>query len=127
MDGSQTFKNVWKSMPAHNFIYKIIYDPFPDVSFWLRLCYVSSTIWPEYQNIDGHVYYDSNTEIFRYTNRIKQFVNLDLQIQKWFWHKRLVTKFLLRNITNDLIRYYPVGSVFGLTYYIKLNVYLPGK
>jgi hypothetical protein len=124
INSDQAFMEAWKSLPKHKASYQLTFNPFGTFALWVKVSYLSNAFWPEYQDISGTIYYRSFKRCYYYSARIKSNLIVDLQIQKWFWSRKLVTKFILRNITNKELRYHPIGSTFGLTYYVQLGIYL---
>ncbi|MCK4653686.1 MAG: hypothetical protein KAU01_04505 [Candidatus Cloacimonetes bacterium] len=120
----EIFKETWKSIPKHKAIYKITYSPDLNFSIWAKLSYLSSTFWIDYKDIDGQTYYSSNEINEKYYSTVESTLILDLQIQKWFWQRRLSASLLLRNVGDQDFRYHPIGASFGLTYYIQLRLFL---
>jgi hypothetical protein len=124
LNGDLSFIATWEQLTRHKASYQVSYNPFSSFSLWAKLTYFSSSYWPEYRDISGYIYFQSFNKIYRYTATLKPNLILDFQIQKIFWAGRLVTKFLLRNVMNKGLRYHPIGSIFGLTYYIQLGIYI---
>jgi hypothetical protein len=50
---------------------------------------------------------------------------VDVSGEKWFWHHRLRTQMLLRNLLNRHERYHPLGADFPLSAHITIELNLP--
>jgi hypothetical protein len=50
---------------------------------------------------------------------------LDLSAEKWFWHQRVRTQFLVRNVFNSVERYHPLGAYLPLRAHITVALALP--
>jgi hypothetical protein len=122
--GDPAFIQAWKPISTHKAIYQIHYHPLSEFSLWCKLSYLSTSYWPEYDDIDGYIYYRTFNAQYRYRSVINPNLIIDFQIQKWFWNRKINAKFLLRNVTNKQLRYYPVGVTFGLSYYVQLGLNL---
>jgi hypothetical protein len=52
---------------------------------------------------------------------------LDVSAEKWFWHHRLRTQFLVRNLLDRSERYHPLGADLPLRAHITVGLALPPR
>jgi hypothetical protein len=120
--GDELFKDAWETIPAHRFGYRFTLFPSEGFHVWGMLSYLSSTSWVDYSSIDGTVCESTQTTNTYYA-KMESSTVLDLQIQKWFWHKRVRGGFICRNVWNDELRYHPIGTSFDLTFFFQLKLF----
>jgi hypothetical protein len=120
--GDELFKDVWGAIPTHRFGYRFTLFPSAGFRVWGILSYLSSTAWPDYSGIDGIVCETTQTTTTYYAT-VESSMVLDLQLQKWFWHKRIRGDFICRNVWNDELRYHPIGTSFDLTFFFQLKLF----
>ena len=119
--GGEHFKGVWQSIPRHTARYRLSWFPLENCSLWAMVSYLSSAEWVDYRGIDGQVcLLSTNTQVI-YASRVASSTILDLQVQKWFWHRQLKGTLLFRNVGNRLYRYHPLGASFDLSFFIRLQ------
>ncbi len=90
------------------------------------LSYLSSSTWLDYANIDGEACESAGTRTV-YRSAVDSSLMLDLQVQKWFWQRRLKGELLCRNVWNEKVRYHPIGASFDLTFYVGLSLQLGSR
>jgi hypothetical protein len=120
--GDAAFKDVWESVPEHRVGYRFTFSPSAGFRVWGMLSYLSSSFWPDYEAIDGEIC-ESSQSASTYHASVKSSTNLDLQIQKWFWHRRIRGDFIFRNVWNDELQYHPIGASFDLTFFLQLKLF----
>jgi len=120
--GDDAFKDVWETVPEHHAGYRFIYSPSAGFRLWGMLSYLSSSFWPDYSEIDGKTC-TSNLSSTTYHASVKSSTVLDLELQKWFWHRRIRGDFICRNVWNEELRYHPIGASFDLTFYLQLKLF----
>jgi len=125
--GDELFKQTWASIPKHKASYQITYTPVQNFSLWAMFSYLSSSSWADYQNIDGQTCRLSRPVDVSYYSSVRGATVLDLQAQKWFWHRRLAGSLLLRNVWNQDFRYHPIGASFDLSFFVRVKVLLNCK
>ncbi len=122
--GDDVFKGVWTSIPKHKASYRLTYTPVESFAIWAMVSYRSATSWSDYLNVDGQIYEVAPQVTATYASTVKGVAIFDLQIQKWFWHGRLIGNLLFRNVWNQDYRYHPIGASFDLSMFIKVKVLL---
>ncbi len=122
--GDDVFKDVWASIPKHKACYRLTYTPVESFAIWAMVSYRSATSWSDYLNVDGQIYEVAPQVTVTYASTVKGVAIFDLQIQKWFWHGRLIGDLLFRNVWNQDYRYHPIGASFDLSMFIKVKVLL---
>jgi hypothetical protein len=115
-NGSELFKETWRSLPRHNVTLSLTYQPFGNFGLNARLKYYSSTLWYEYK----YVSYQSDEE---YIMEVKPGVLLDLSANIWLWHKRIWLNAAARNLFNEIEKYNTIGADLDLRVYIQLHFY----
>jgi len=93
---SNLFNRTRNEIPENLFIYRVIFKPVQNFSIWAMCKYVSSTFWPDFQDIDqqSHGFY---------TARLPEFFLIDLAINKWLWKKQIKVDLILRNLLDKVI------------------------
>ncbi|NIM19317.1 MAG: TonB-dependent receptor plug domain-containing protein [Candidatus Latescibacteria bacterium] len=124
--GDEVFKGIWHSIPKHKATYRFAYAPDRNFRIWGALSYTSSSKWEEYRNIDGQSCALAG-EAVTYSSTVKSSTILDLQIQKWFWKRKLRGDFLCRNAWNEEFRYHPIGATFDLSFYFQLKILVDSR
>ncbi len=119
--GSEPFKQAWQSVPRHTARYRLSWLPVENFSLWAMVSYVSSAEWVEYRGIDGPFYLAPPNAPVDDTSRVGSSTILDLQVQKWFWHRQLKGTLLFRNVGNRPFRYHPLGASFDLSFFIRVQ------
>lgn len=120
--GDEVFREIWGAVPKHKASFQITFAPVENFSLWAMLSYLSSSNWVDYENIDGQSCLFSHRIDVSYHSTVKGSTILDLQAQKWFWHRRLVGKLLFRNVLNQDFHYHPVGASFDLSFFVQIEV-----
>jgi hypothetical protein len=120
--GDDAFKDVWETVPGHHAGYRLTYAPSAGFRVWGMLSYLSSSYWPDYSGIDGEVC-EANSPSSAYYATVNSSTILDLQLQKWFWHRRIRWDFICRNVWNNELQYHPIGASFDLTIYLRLKLF----
>ncbi len=114
----------WQKIPRHELSTRLIWRPASTLSVWLAMTTVSPTTWPEYSAISPAVYpipkHRSNT----YEDKVPSWTNIDLQLRKLLWDRRLATSVLLKNVFDQQVKYHPIGATFRLTLFIKIDLAL---
>lgn len=122
--GSDLFKETWKCIPEHKLSLQLLYTPAQNFSIWAMLNYFSPTEWPEYQDIEEAKCVIDNQINVKYSPKLQNRAAIDLHIQKWFWHRRIVGSVTLRNLLAKEYIYHPIGAGFDLSFYIKISVFI---
>lgn len=120
MTGDDVFKNVWESVPRHRMGYRFTYSPSSVFRVWGMLSHLSSATWKDYSGIDGKTCVSTLSSDTYYAS-VKSSTVLDLQLQRWFWHRRIRGDFICRNVWNEELQYHPIGASFDLTFYLQLK------
>jgi hypothetical protein len=120
--GDDAFKDAWQPVPEHRVGYRLNYTLSAGFHVWGMLSYLSSSCWPDYSGIDGEICESSYSSTTYYAS-VKSSTVLDLQLQKWFWHRRIRGDFICRNVWNDELQYHPIGASFDLTFYLQLKLF----
>jgi hypothetical protein len=121
--GDWLFRQAWHTVPEHRASYRIAYRSTRNVDLWGMLSYLSSSSWIDYTLIDGESCESAGTRTV-YRSTVDSSLKLDLQVQKWFWQRRLRGELLCWNVWNDQVRYHPVGASFDLSFYVGLSLQL---
>lgn len=113
--GDSSFKNEWKTIPAHKLNYAVTFNPFESFSLWANLTFLSPVSWS---------YYPKMAELSKgfYRNNLEERFILDLSIRKWFWNNRLRFNLLFKNILNNEHKYHPLGSKFNLSVFFTAEL-----
>ncbi|MCW9709217.1 TonB-dependent receptor [Fodinibius salsisoli] len=123
---SRRYRNYWKQVPKATFDYNFKIKPAEDLSFSATAHYQSATTWLEYQNLDGETYRSLQPQYpIKYgTFHIDtpSFFNIDITAKKWFWDRRFVTSFSVRNLLNTEVRYHTLGLDKALQFIIKTSL-----
>jgi hypothetical protein len=122
-DADEVFQSVWNTIPRHTADLDATFEFAPGLNFWGRLRYFSATTWDDYDGIEGETCtaHLSNTT---YSSTVGDALILDIQVQKWLWHDRMVTDILVRNAFNEDYRYRPDGASFDLSFYLQIKLIL---
>ncbi|MFC1620025.1 TonB-dependent receptor plug domain-containing protein [Candidatus Neomarinimicrobiota bacterium] len=123
MSGNSLIMDQWASIPSHKASYQVVIQPVPNFSIWGMLSYSSSTNWPDYQKPTLDCYDDTIITLPE-SIKLKEHMVLDLQIQKWFMHRRIQGALLVRNLTNEEFKIHPAGGIHNLSFYIKATLFL---
>jgi len=121
--GGAVFKQAWDTVPQHRASYRMTCRSTKNVDLWGMLSYLSSSTWADYTLIDGESCESTGTRTV-YRSTVDSSLMLDLQVQKWFWQRRLKGELLCRNVWNGDVRYHPIGASFDLTFYVGLSLQL---
>ncbi len=121
--GDDIFMQAWRSVPRHKLSYRFTYTPAETFVIWGMLTIRSSSAWADYENIDGRSCETPRFSV-QYSSTVQRSAILDLQMQKWFWRKRLRGDLLCRNVWNQDFRYHPIGASFDLSFYAQFKVFL---
>lgn len=120
VSGDTYFRQAWQTVPRHRVSYRMEFQSARNIDLWGMLSYLSRSTWPDYSPIEG-VRCESDGSSTTYRQIVDGFLVLDLQVQKWFWHRRLRGELLCRNVWNEVMRYHPIGASFDLTFYAGLR------
>ncbi|MDD3806640.1 MAG: hypothetical protein PHE86_01205 [Candidatus Marinimicrobia bacterium] len=122
LGGSDLFKETWESIPDHKLSFQLIYTPVENFSLWGIVTYYSPTEWKEYNAIDGTECLVDNQIYLEYSSKVHNDIAFDVEVQKWFWHRKLMGSLTLRNLLDHELIYHPIGAGFDLSLYIKLTL-----
>ncbi|HEY7750670.1 MAG TPA: hypothetical protein VH917_00125, partial [Ignavibacteriaceae bacterium] len=117
ISGNEIFLSEWQTVPAHKIVYKFSFEPFPGLSLWSKVIYLSSTSWDGFSDV-------AESSGGLYNEQIESSLVVDFSINKWFWQEKLRLGLLLKNIFNDDVRYHPVSPVFPLSLYFQAELLL---
>ncbi|MCK4305038.1 MAG: hypothetical protein KAY24_12440 [Candidatus Eisenbacteria sp.] len=110
-------RDAWKPIASHQFRQTVNYAPVEGFSLWAMLRYRSATFWPDYRDVEDE---SGGT----YSATVPEQLILDLAVQKWFWHRRLRSSLLLRNLLDDELRSHPIGASFAMGFFVQFEVWL---
>jgi len=116
IETNSSFKELWKSVPQHRFIYRLEYKPVETFSIWSMFKYQSSVFWYDYRNIDS----ESNGD---YSSHLSDILSWDLAINKWLWNKQIKVDVIFRNIFNRENIYFPIGASMDLRFFAQAELY----
>ncbi len=116
--------NQWKKIPLHKLAVSLFWQTAPTFSVSLAMTSVSPTAWPDYTNISLATYPFSNYHSIAYRDRVQSWINIDLHLRKQMWDRRLAASILLKNLLDQQVQYHPIGAIFRLTLFIKLELLL---
>lgn len=128
LSGTNRYRAYWFQTPQNRMTYEFNIQPASDLSFSLATTYRSSTLWKEYQNLNGERYrslqpqYPLQYGTFR--TKTPSFLKVDITAKKWFWNRRLATTFSVRNLLNTEVRYHTLGLDKALQFVIKASLTL---
>ena len=122
--GDHVFKAVWKAIPKHKASYRLTTTPVENFTIWAMVSYLSSSTWVDYQNIEAPSCNVLPGARITYSSTVNSAFVVDLHFQKWFWHRRLLSSLLFRNLTNKKYRYHPIGASFDLSFFVKVTFFL---
>ncbi len=113
--GDSSFKNEWKTIPAHKLSYVVIFNPFNSFSLLANLTFLSPVSWSYFPNLEelSRGFYKSNLD--------ERFI-LDLSVRKWFWNNRLRFNLLFKNILNNELQFHPLGAKFNLSVFFSAEI-----
>jgi hypothetical protein len=113
--GNSSFKNEWKTIPAHKLSYLITFNPFDSFSLFANLTVLSPVTWS---------YFPRLKELSRgfYGNNLKERFILDFSVRKWFWSNRLRFNLLFKNLLNNKLQYHPLGAKFNLSVFFSAEI-----
>jgi hypothetical protein len=117
ISGNEIFLSEWQTVPAHKIVYKFSFEPFPGLSLWSKVIYLSSTSWDGFSDV-------AESSGGLYNEQIESSLVVDFSVNKWFWEEKLRLGLLLKNIFNDDVRYHPVSPVFPLSLYFQAELLL---
>ncbi len=113
--------NQWRKIPRHKLAVRLLWQIAPTFSVSLAVTSVSPTAWPDYTAISPATYPFSHNSSNTYRDRVQSWTNIDLQLRKQLWDRRLAGSVLLKNLLDHQVQYHPIGATFRLTLFIKID------
>lgn len=126
-DGSDRYRNYWKTMPSELVRYRATFKPYHDIELMLNVKYRSSTRWVEFDNLDGKLnrtFFDQIPfQTFEYSASTPRHLNIDVRASKWFWRQKLRGVLLFKNILDRDLQYHPIGVIedFGFMARVEMR------
>jgi hypothetical protein len=114
--------NEWHKIPRQRFSARLFWTPVKSFSISLLATRISATTWADYWPIDGAAYPVLGEGTYTYKAKVPSWTNIDVQIRKQFWQRRLAASVLLKNLLNDEVRYHPIGGTNHLTLYVIMEL-----
>ncbi len=124
VSGSDAFRAAWNAIPQHNTSYRLNYAPADNFMIGITVHYRSATTWSDYQGIEDQLCAADPRISTTYSAQVAEARVVDLELQKWFWRRKIIGNLLLRNLSNSNYNYHPIGASFDLSMYIKVELVL---
>ena len=117
LEGSDNFTEYWKRFPKHNAGLFVNYTPVNSFNIWIKLNYISQTVWKEFTYIT-----EQSNKLYNY--EISRKMLTDISFRKSVWNSRLWISLLFRNIFNQTDYSNPIGVNMGLRFYLIIQLQL---
>ena len=112
VEGDDAFRAAAATVPVHALRSTVAVSPAPGLDLWGMITWRSSTTWEDYTGVEA-------VTDGAYRARVPGWVNLDLAVQKWFWHRRLRLHGGFRNVFGATVRYHPAGAELGSRFLLQ--------
>jgi hypothetical protein len=113
LSGDSELRTAMRATPAHVLEGNLVSAVAPDLRLGAFLYVASSARWA---NLLG----GPPTPV-----SLPTVSRLDVSAEKWFWHRRIRTQVLIRNLVNRSERYHPLGAEFPLRVHLTFGLALP--
>lgn len=124
ISGNRLFQNAWDAVPSHKAMYRLMLMPVKNLSFWFMVTCMSKAHWHDYDSMNGATCNRYSPIEVKYHSTVRQIINLDVQIKKWFWQRQITASLVGRNLLNKKVSYHPIGASYDLSFYINLAYHL---
>lgn len=123
LDGSQRYTDYFRQISSEKLVYELNISPVRNLELSLQGIYQSSSVWNEFDALDGEQYRDVNNLFPVFTGTFASTVpahfNIDAGAKKWLWERRLSLQLSVKNLLNDEIRMHPMGAGRSFTFNLK--------
>lgn len=129
LSGSDRYRAYFDQIPETKVLYRFTATPVPSLTLSMNALYRSATTWHEFERIEGNEYRLPSGIPIRvvtgtFHTKTPAYTDITLSLKKWFWDRRLSTRFTLRNLLNEEVRMHTLGAQLYTKFDFKIQLHL---